>query len=301
MPTSHKATREAAGKKAAAEVGGSSPLLRPEGASLAPGSARSLLVTILGELVWPTGKPVWTSTLVTILRGLGIEEQTARQAIARGSQSGWMVAERRGREVSWSLGPKLRHIFESGSQRVFSLSDPFADWPGTWLSVLVTIPTSHRRTRRPLYAGLTWAGFGNPVPGLWLSPHVERAEEVRDLIGELDLAEHTIAFVGRTDDVGLGIDEKEIVSRGWDLEGLQEHYEMVLKAVGRLDPEPGDDTLFAFLRMISEWQELPRSDPQLPEALLPDWIGRRVAHEIEGRRARWTPEVRRRFAEIDGA
>ncbi|WP_162251047.1 MULTISPECIES: PaaX family transcriptional regulator C-terminal domain-containing protein [unclassified Nocardioides] len=278
---------------------GRSPLLRAEGESLAPGSARSLLVTILGELVWPTGEPVWTSTLVRLLRGLGIEEQTARQAIARGAQSGWMVPERRGREVSWSLGPRLEHIFEVGSKRVFSLSDPFEDWPGTWLSVLVTIPSTHRRTRRPLYAGLTWAGFGNPVPGLWLSPHVERVDEVRELIAELDLHEHTISLVGRTDEVGIG--ELEIVSRGWDLAALEEHYRMVLKAIGTLDPKPGEDTMFAFLRMISEWQELPRTDPQLPEALLPDWIGRRVAREIEERRAKWTPSVRALFSEINGS
>lgn len=276
-----------------------SPLLLPEGAALAPGSARSLLVTILGELVWPTGQPVWTSSLVQVLKGLGIEEQTARQAIARGAQSGWMVPERRGREVSWSLGPKLQHIFEVGSQRVFSLSDPFSEWEGTWLSVLVTIPTSHRRTRRPLYAGLTWAGFGNPVPGLWLSPHVERAGEVRHLLDELDLHEHAISMVGRVE--GIGITESDIVSRGWDLAALALHYEQILTAVSDLDPAPGDETLYAFLRMISEWQELPRTDPQLPETLLPDWIGRRVARQIEALRAQWTPAVRSRFAQINGS
>lgn len=274
-----------------------SPLLRGEGESLAPGSARSLLVTILGELVWPTGEPVWTSTLVTLLRGLGVEEQTARQAIARGAQSEWMVAERRGREVRWSLGPKLEHVFEVGSQRVFSLSDPFSGWPGTWLSVLVTIPSSHRRARRPLYAGLTWAGFGNPMPGLWLTPHVERRDEVRQLIDELDLHDHTVSLVGRLDEVGIG--EDEIVTRGWDLGALAGHYEQVLAAIARLAPAGDDETLYAFLRMISEWQELPRADPQLPEALLPDWIGRRVARRIEGLRAQWTPRVRQRFAEIN--
>ena len=60
----------------------SSALLKPDGASLAPGSARSLLMTILGELVWPTGQPAWTSALVYVLRGLGVEEQAARR-IAR--------------------------------------------------------------------------------------------------------------------------------------------------------------------------------------------------------------------------
>ncbi|HYX58546.1 MAG TPA: hypothetical protein VE888_06010, partial [Streptosporangiaceae bacterium] len=87
-----------------------SALLQPDDGSVTPGSARSLLFTILGELVWPTGKPVWTATLVQVLRGLGIEEQTARQAIARAASSDWITAARNGREVSWSLTPKLRRI-----------------------------------------------------------------------------------------------------------------------------------------------------------------------------------------------
>ena len=277
------------------QLGATAP--RTEADALTPGSARSMLVTILGELVWPTGEPVWTSSLVALLRGLGFEEQAARQAIARGAQSGWMVPERRGREVAWSLGSRLEQIFERGSQRVFSLSDPYEDWPGTWLSVLVTVPTSHRRTRRPLYAGLTWAGLGNPLAGLWCTPHVERVAEVRQLVGELDLREHTISLTGAVEDIG--ITEAEIVARGWDLAALSEHYEQVLRAVEGLDPAPGDEMMYAFLRMISEWQELPRADPQLPEALLPDWIGRRVAREIEGRRGAWTPLVRQCFAELN--
>src|ERR1700712_1227504 len=96
------------------DTGPSSALLRPDSGALTPGSARSLLITILGELVWPSGGPGWTSTLVRILKGLGIEEQTARQAIARAAASDWIVAERRGREVCWTLSEKLVHIFDSG-------------------------------------------------------------------------------------------------------------------------------------------------------------------------------------------
>lgn len=270
-----------------------------EGGALTPGSARSLLQTILGEMVWPASTPVWTSTLVQVLGGLGIEEQTARQAIARAGAHDWMVPERRGREVRWTLAPRLAQIFDSGSRRVLSLSDPFADWDGTWLALLVTIPASRRQARRPLYAGLNWAGFGNPVPGLWVTPHVERRGEVRQLIDEVDLSGHTVALVGTVD--ALGVDEATIVRRGWDLDVLAAHYEQMLKSLADLDPAPGDDTLFAFLRMVNEWQELPWTDPQLPEALLPDWIGRRVARRIEELRERWTPEARRRFAELDSA
>lgn len=274
-----------------------SALLRADGGPLAPGSARSLLITILGELVWPTGRPVWTSTLVSVLKGLGVEEQTARQAIARAAASDWIVPERRGREVCWSLSDKLVQIFASGSPRVYSLSDPFSSWDGSWLALWTTIPQSHRAARRPLYAGLTWAGFGNPSAGLWLSPHVERADEVRTLIDDLDLTAHTVSLIGTTQ--GIGMSEAEIVARGWDLDALQNHYEQVLDAVAGLDPSDAEETLLTHVRMLSEYQELPRTDPQLPEALLPDWIGRRVARRIEALRAQWAPATRARFAEIN--
>jgi phenylacetic acid degradation operon negative regulatory protein len=266
-------------------------------AGLAPGSARSLLITILGELVWPTGGPVWTSALVYILKGLGVEEQTARQAIARAGSSDWIVGERRGHEVSWSLTSKLTKIFEVGQPRVQALSDPFSSWDGQWVALFITIPQSHRNTRRPFYTGLTWAGFGNPAPGLWLSPHTERADEVAKLVKDLDLAEHTVSFLGSL--AAIGMSEADIVSRGWDLEALRTHYEQVLDIVADLRPAPGDETLLTHIRVLNEWQELPRTDPQLPEALLPDWIGRNVARRIEALRAQWSPAVRRRFAEIN--
>jgi phenylacetic acid degradation operon negative regulatory protein len=272
--------------------------LHPPGeATLASGSARSLLMMILGELVWPTDSPVWTSALVYVLKGLGVEEQTARQAIARAASSDWIVGERRGREVSWSLTPKLTHIFDAGAPRVYSLSDPFSGWDGRWLALFTTIPQSHRSARRPLYAGLTWAGFGNPAPGLWLSPHTERAGEVSGLIEELDLKHHTFAFVGTLD--AVGIPESEVVTRGWDLDTLHEHYERVLDAIDELKPKTPDETLFAHIRVLTEWRELTRGDPQLPEALLPDWIGRRVSRRIEVLRAKWTPTVQQRFAELN--
>jgi phenylacetic acid degradation operon negative regulatory protein len=269
----------------------------PGNGSLTHGSARSLLITILGEFVWPSKQPVWTSTLVYILKGLGIEEQTARQAIARASASGWVLPERQGREVRWSLTPKLIHIFETGSGRVYSLSDPFSGWDGRWLTLLTTIPQSLRTARRPLYAGLSWAGLGNPAPGLWLTPHVERAQEVGRLLEGLNLKEHTFAFLGNVD--AIGISQKEIVERGWDLDALRSHYEEVWTAMEHLQPSTGDDTLLTHVRLTSEYQEFPRTDPQLPEVLLPDWVGRRVARRIEALRTQWGPTARSRYAEIN--
>jgi phenylacetic acid degradation operon negative regulatory protein len=264
---------------------------------LSPGSARSLLLTVLGELVWPTGRPVWTWSLLYVMKGLGIEEQTARQAIARAAAAGWLEAERHGREVRWSLTQAGRRIFEEGSRRVTSMSDPFADWNGDWLMLLVTIPHTHRTARKKLYAGLTWAGLGNPAPGVWLSPHPERSTEVASLIENLELQEHTMSFVGKVDSVGLT--EQQIVNLGWDLDDIAAHYAAVLKAFSNISPKPGDEMLFAHIRLVSEWQRFPFTDPQLPEALLPDWIGRRVATHIENLRDKWSDAVHERWAEIN--
>ncbi|MEP7024448.1 MAG: PaaX family transcriptional regulator C-terminal domain-containing protein [Actinomycetota bacterium] len=116
------------------------------------------------------------------------------------------------------------------------------------------------------------------------------AEGVSAMIARLGLDQHTMSFVGQAGEVGIS--EQEIVAQGWDLAALAAHYEAVLAALREAAPEDGDGKLFAHVRMISEWQRFPFSDPQLPDALLPDWIGRRAARHIEVMRAQWSGPVR---------
>ncbi|MGK5114637.1 MULTISPECIES: PaaX family transcriptional regulator [unclassified Geodermatophilus] len=269
------------------------------GGELGLGSARSVLLTVLGELVWPEDRPVWTSALLYVLKGLGIEEQTARQAIARGAAAGWISGERHGREVRWSLTDQGKQLIAEGATRVTGMSARDSGWDGRWLVLLVTIPHTHRTARKRLYAGLTWAGFGNPTPGVWVSPHPERQEEAARLIDELDLAGQTLSFVGPSGSIGL--DDADIVARAWDLDELAARYEGVLEAVDALDPEPGDPMLFTHIRVVGEWQRAPFSDPQLPAELLPDWIGRRVADRLAALRAQWSEAVHARWQEINTA
>jgi phenylacetic acid degradation operon negative regulatory protein len=267
------------------------------GSGLSAGSARSLLLTILGELVWPEGRPVWTAALLYVLRGLGFEEQTARQAIARGAAAGWITGERHGREVRWNLTPSGRKLIEEGAARVTSMSAASTGWDGRWLALLITIPHTHRAVRKRLYAGLTWAGFGNPTPGVWVSPHPDRQDEAARLIAELDLQEHTLSFVGPVG--ALGLSDQEIVRRAWDLDTLSSQFEEQLAALADIDPAPGDPMLFAHIQVVSAYQRAPFSDPQLPEELLPDWIGHRAAARLEALRAQWSDAVHARWREIN--
>lgn len=264
---------------------------------LAQGSARSVLLTVLGELVWPTGEAARTSSLLYVMVGLGIEEANARQALNRAADSGWITSHKHGREVSWSLTPYLVRVFEEGSQRVFDLSEPFSDWDSRWLVLFITVPHSQRSQRKRLYSDLTWAGFGNPSPGVWLSPHGERHGQVSDVVERLGLAESTMSFYGPVD--GVGMTESEIVAKGWDLDSLAQDYRQVYEEFRDPVPTGEDDLLFTDIRAIGQLQRFPFTDPQLPEALLPDWIGRTVASHIKSLRSEWADAVRDRWAAIN--
>ena len=66
-------------------------------------SARSLLLTVLGEFVLARAEPVWTQVLLDVLGGLGVESKSARQALARTAAEGLLESDRAGRRVRWSL------------------------------------------------------------------------------------------------------------------------------------------------------------------------------------------------------
>jgi phenylacetic acid degradation operon negative regulatory protein len=256
-------------------------------------SARSLLFTILAELVHPEGRPVWTASLLYVLEAAGFTEQASRQAIARGAAAGWMTSERAGRETRLSLTAELRRRFDEGPERVFGFSSHAQDWDGRWIVLITSIPQEQRTVRKRLYAALRWAGLGNPTPGVWLTPHTERAEEIERVIAEMGLQDSTLSFIGAPAPIGLS--DAEIVRRAWDLDSVAASYEDVLARFSGLEPAPGDPVLLAHLELAGALRHFPFIDPQLPEALLPDWIGReatRWSHELsaawsEAAHARW--------------
>src|SRR5690606_22701177 len=85
-----------------AETGTAHPALSRR-RELGATSARSLLLTVLGEFVLPRDEAVWTQVLIDVLGGLGVEPKSARQALARTAAEGLLVSDREGRRVRWSL------------------------------------------------------------------------------------------------------------------------------------------------------------------------------------------------------
>lgn len=263
------------------------------------GSARSLLLTLFGEFVRAEGGVVWTSTLLHVLSTVGVAEKAARQAIARTHAAGWIEVRRVGKNSCWSLTDHGFRVIAEGEQRVRSMGRNMR-WGGQWLIVAISLPNSYRSQRKKLYRALSWAGYGNPMPGIWVTPHTDREDETRRLIHQLGLSSFTCAFAGSALNTGLA--NEELVDRSWNLGSVTEHYEALLERFGSSQSSSGDESLSNHVKLLNAWQRVPFVDPGLPEELLPaGWRGREIARQLELLSEEWGAEAHRRWKVISSA
>ena len=179
---------------------------------------------------------MWTASLLYVLERAGFKEQAARQAIARGVAAGWMVSERQGTRDPLPPDAGAGGALRRGRQSGVRLQPRSRAVGGRWL---ISHLDSERAAAGPqrLYTALSWAGLGNPTPGLWLTPHSDRLGEVERVIAELGLRESTVSVIGAP--AAAGLSEAEIVRRAWDLDSVAARYEELLARFRGLEPDPG--------------------------------------------------------------
>jgi phenylacetic acid degradation operon negative regulatory protein len=259
-------------------------------------SARSLLMTLLGEYVLPRGDPVWTSVLVDTLATFDIEEKSARQALARTAAEGWLVSDRVGRRVRWSLTPPGRKLLTEGAHRIYEFGSTERPWDGQWLVVLVSVPESKRDLRHRLRTRLTWAGFGTPEAGVWICPDAGRQDEALEILDSLDLTRGAMSFVASYGTIG---EVGSMVARAWDLSEVEARYEEFIDEFSALPPGDGPAVLHAQTRMVHEWRRFPFLDPRLPGDLLPaNWRGTQAAELFHRRHQEWRPAAQQHWDQL---
>ncbi|MDQ3152170.1 MAG: PaaX family transcriptional regulator [Actinomycetota bacterium] len=261
-------------------------------------SARSLLMTVLGEFVLPTGAPVWTQTLVEVLGLLGVEEKSARQSLARTAADGWLASDRDGRRVRWSLTDSGQRLLTEGAQRIYGFGTHRNGWDGRWLVLAVTVPELQRRLRHRLRTRLAWAGLGSPAAGLWVTPDASKEPEVAQVVAEQGLTGSAFCYVGRFGSIG---EPQTVVAQAWDLARVEKGYEQFVADVEAAAPTTPAEVFVTQLRLVHAWRRFPFVDPQLPTELLPaQWAGVRAADVFRRRHAEWEPAARRQWASLAG-
>ena len=261
-------------------------------------SARSLLFTVLGEFVLPHGGSAWTSTVIHTLGRLGVEEKAARQALTRTAADGWLRSERVGRRTRWSLTEAAAALLTDGTARIYGFTGGTTDWDGRWLLVLVRVPESERPTRHRLRTRLGWAGLGSPSPGVWLTTHAERREEVGAVLADAGVLDDAQLFLATHAGGGA---LPVLVRQAWDLGAIEGGYARFLADFGAGD-EGGDGTELARLALlVHAWRRFPWTDPALPRELLPDpWSGEAAGRLFARRHAQWRAAAEEQWRRLDG-
>lgn len=266
---------------------------------LAAPSARSLLLTVLGEYVLPRGEPVWTAALVRALGLLGTAEKACRQALARTAAEGWLTSSKHGRLARWELTDSGRRLLSDGARRIYSFGQDDGAWDGRWLVLLVTVPPAKRELRHRLKTRLAWAGFGALASGAWVCADTGRQAEASGILREFGLAATSMSFVARYGDIGT---ETAIVDQAWDLGAVERGYAEFIKTFGTLEPARADEVLVAQTMLVHEWRRFPLLDPRLPRDLLPDpWLGSEAASLFRACHGRWREAAQRRWGEFASA
>ena len=255
-------------------------------------SARGMLFTILGEYVLPAGGGVWTSAVIETMGRVGVEEKATRQALMRTAADGWLIAERVGRRTRWQLTPSANRLLTDGTERIYGFGAHRSGWDGRWLLVLARAAESERAARHLLRSRLTWAGFGSPAPGVWISTHADRLAEVERVLAEAGIGGEAQVFQGSHASGEI----EAMVAQAWDLRAITRQYSDFIAAFADSKTR---DPLAGTIELVHAWRRFPWTDPDLPSELLPrQWSGVRAAALFRRRHAQWSPPARRAWQEL---
>lgn len=236
-----------------------------------PGSATSLLRTLIGLYLRPLGGRIGPGVLVRLAEDLGIPTAQARTAITRLKRRGLLLDVGGG---GHALNPAAVPMLERGDRRIFAVRTMRAG--DEWMLVSATIPETRRDLRHQLRRRLQFLGAGAVSAGLWILPgHLDA--EVEELLDELGARGFTTLF--RTSDPRPAAPLVQAVTSWWDLTALRSEHERFLASVEELETAA---PFAAYVRLIDSWRVLPYIDPGLPAELLPpDWPGARSIAAFE--------------------
>lgn len=244
------------------------------------------------------GRPsgVWQETLVAAMTSLGYTRQAARQALSRSTREGWLSTERHGRRARVTLTPRTAELLRTGAERIYSFGEP-RRWDGRWLIVVLRVPEKSRAVRHQLRSRLAWTGLGSLGGGVWLTPHVEREQELAGAIGEEPEAD-AHSFVAASGAIGS---PQQLAADAWDLEGVRRQYVAFIDDFGGVRALTPEACFRQQTLLVHAWRKFPFLDPDLPAELLPaDWPRQRAHDLFVTRHERWLEPAIAYFAALEG-
>ena len=234
-----------------------------------------------GAFVRRLGNWMAIADLVVLMADLGIDEQSARSAIARLKRTGLLESSRHFGSAGYAAGEQLLDVLADGDVRIFH-SEIAADLDDGWVLVVFSVPEAQRDRRHMLRTRLAALGCGPLAPGVWMAPR-RVALDVRRILQRLDLARFSSIFEGRYEGFA---DTRTLAASTWDVSALVRHYGAFTRrhqrVLSRWDAhDHGARAAFIdYVRLLEDWRRLAYEDPGLPDELSACAPQRRAAYDV---------------------
>jgi phenylacetic acid degradation operon negative regulatory protein len=228
-----------------------------------PSRTGSIVITVFGDAIVPRGGSVWLGTLLEFFKALDIDGGVVRTAVSRLAGDGWLERNRVGRNSFYRLAATGRHTFDIATRHIYD--PPPQDWTGRFELLLIGNAQDRDASREALRS----AGFGSPLPGVWVAPSGAPIPDEASRAIRLE--------VSAEDDSG-----RRLLADSWPLEQIADAYLKFMKTfeplrgwITRRAPLANGDAFTARILLIHHYRRVVLRDPLLPLALLPkDWPGR---------------------------
>ena len=236
-------------------------------------SARSVLVSIFGDSVVPTGGEIWLGDLISLAAPFGFSDRLVRTSMYRLSAEGWFDSERVGRRSRYRLTSQAREDFSDAEARIYHGRRP--EWNGEWTMVFPRLASIENHERDALGERLGWQGFVRLAPEVYGLPSDGR-EQVCHLLDRLDISTPVPTATARFDDI-VALAQNDDLGVAFGLDVSARRYRLFLDHFDwtAFLPEMSDrDAYIVRTMVVHELRRASLIDPWLPEGLLPaNWVG----------------------------
>ncbi len=235
-----------------------------------PGSATTLLRTIIGSYMREAGGWFSVAEIVRLMGAVGISPAHARTAVLRIKNKGLLVPEKVDGHSGYLLHPDAVPMLERGDRRIFTFRQQSDG--GAWCLVSFSLPETERAARHQLRKRLAWIGCGTVSTGLWICPAF-LADEVEQILEDLQLRHWATVFITETPQPGGPL--VDAVRHWWDLDSIADMHQRFIREFSSWGPIDEPRSAFAhYVTMLDRWRLIPYLDPGLQPAVLPKaWPG----------------------------
>ncbi|MCS5734444.1 PaaX family transcriptional regulator [Herbiconiux daphne] len=268
-----------------------------------PGSATSLLRTVIGIYLRELGGWISVAHLLELMQALDVPAPRARTALVRVKKKSLLVPETRDRVAGYALEEAAVPMLARGDRRIYHPRSMHES--SRWCAVSFSIPEEQRHLRHQLRRRLHWIGCGTVSPALWICP-AYLTDEVEEILDDVGVREYATILVSERPRVAGSL--ADAVASWWDLDSIRERHDEFLAehaADGSIpdDREVSPREAFAiYLRSIDSWRIIPYIDPGLPPDLLPaDWPGDASSALLRRLRGRFSGPSASFVADVTGS